>query len=119
MTLDLPLAWAVLILFSVMMYVVMDGFDLGIGILYPFFPSKLDRDIMMQTVAPVWDGNETWFDLGGAGLFVAFPTAYATILSGPRLPLIVMLIGLIFRGVAFEFRFRGPADRGRLCDCAF
>lgn len=119
MTLDLPLAWAVLILFSVMMYVVMDGFDLGIGILYPFFPRKLDRDIMMETVAPVWDGNETWLVLGGAGLFVAFPTAYAAILSALYLPLILMLIGLIFRGVAFEFRFRGPASHGRMWDFAF
>ena len=81
MGIDLPLLWAVIILFSVMMYVVMDGFDLGIGLLYPFFRGKDDRDGMMNTVAPVWDGNETWLVLGGAGLLAAFPTAYAVLLS--------------------------------------
>jgi cytochrome bd ubiquinol oxidase subunit II len=119
MGIDLPLIWAILILFGVMMYVVMDGFDLGIGILYPLFPGKGDRDIMMNTVAPVWDGNETWLVLGGAGLFVAFPVAYAAILSAFYLPLIFMLVGLIFRGVAFEFRFKAPAQRQRFWDIAF
>jgi cytochrome d ubiquinol oxidase subunit II len=109
---DLPLVWAVIILFGVMMYVVMDGFDLGIGILYPFFAGKVDRDVMMNTVAPVWDGNETWLVLGGAGLLAAFPLAYSIILSACYLPLIFMLLGLIFRGVAFEFRFKA-SDAGR------
>src|SRR5262249_55226401 len=109
----------VIILFGVMMYVVMDGFDLGIGLLYPFIPGKADRDIMMNTVAPVWDGNETWLVLGGAGLFVAFPLAYAAILSALYLPVIFMLVGLVFRGVAFEFRFKAPAGRQPFWDRAF
>jgi cytochrome d ubiquinol oxidase subunit II len=119
MGIDLPLLWAVLILFGVMMYVVMDGFDLGIGLLYPFVPAKADRDIMMNTVAPVWDGNETWLVLGGAGLFVAFPLAYAAILSAFYLPLVFMLVGLVFRGVAFEFRFKAPPARQPFWDVAF
>lgn len=119
MGIDLPLIWAVIILFSVMMYVVMDGFDLGIGLLFPFVPGRRERDVMMNTVAPVWDGNETWLVLGGAGLFVAFPMAYAAILSAFYLPLVLMLVGLIFRGVAFEFRFKA-SDRSRpLWDAAF
>jgi cytochrome bd ubiquinol oxidase subunit II len=112
MGIDLPLIWAVIILFGVMMYVVMDGFDLGIGLLYPFFPKDEDRDVMMNTVAPVWDGNETWLVLGGAGLMAAFPLAYSVVLSAFYLPLIFMLLGLIFRGVAFEFRFKA-SDAGR------
>ncbi|AMO23944.1 cyanide-insensitive cytochrome bd quinol oxidase subunit II [Ramlibacter solisilvae] len=119
MGIDLPLIWAVIILFGVMMYVVMDGFDLGIGLLYPFVPAKADRDVMMNTVAPVWDGNETWLVLGGAGLFVAFPIAYAAILSAFYLPLIFMLVGLIFRGVAFEFRFKAPPARQPFWDRSF
>ncbi len=106
MGIDLPLIWAVIIIFGIMMYVVMDGFDLGIGMLYPFFKDSGDRDVMMNTVAPVWDGNETWLVLGGAALFGAFPLAYAVVLSALYLPLIFMLVGLIFRGVAFEFRFK-------------
>jgi cytochrome d ubiquinol oxidase subunit II len=116
---DLPLIWAVVILFGVMMYVVMDGFDLGIGILFPFFAEKADRDVMMNTVAPIWDGNETWLVLGGAGLIAAFPLAYSVILSAFYLPLILMLIGLIFRGVAFEFRFKAEPGRRRLWDKSF
>jgi cytochrome bd ubiquinol oxidase subunit II len=113
MGIDLALLWALIILFGVMMYVIMDGFDLGIGLLFPFFKSKDDRDVMMNTVAPVWDGNETWLVLGGTGLLAAFPLAYAVILSAFYLPLILMLIGLIFRGVAFEFRFKAnDATRG-------
>ena len=119
MGIDLPLLWAVIILFGVMMYVVMDGFDLGIGLLFPFFKSKDDRDVMMNTVAPVWDGNETWLVLGGAGLLAAFPVAYAVILSAFYLPLIGMLIGLIFRGVAFEFRFKASAEKRAWWDRAF
>lgn len=116
---DLPLLWAMVILFAVMMYVVMDGFDLGIGILFPFFPAKEDRDVMMNTVAPIWDGNETWLVLGGAGLIAAFPVAYSVILSAFYLPLILMLIGLIFRGVAFEFRFKAEPGRRRMWDKSF
>jgi cytochrome d ubiquinol oxidase subunit II len=119
MGIDLPLLWAVIILFGVMMYVIMDGFDLGIGILFPFFKNEHDRDVMMNTVAPVWDGNETWLVLGGAGLLAAFPLAYSVVLSALYLPLILMLIGLIFRGVAFEFRFKATADRRHIWDKAF
>jgi cytochrome d ubiquinol oxidase subunit II len=119
MGIDLALLWAIIILFSVMMYVVMDGFDLGIGLLFSRIPDKADRDVMMNSVAPVWDGNETWLVLGGAGLLAAFPLAYAVILSAFYLPLILMLVGLIFRGVAFEFRFKAGARRRRLWDMAF
>lgn len=116
---DLSLVWAIIILFGIMMYIIMDGFDLGIGILYPFFPDKQDRDLMMNTVAPVWDGNETWLVLGGAGLLAAFPLAYAVILSALSLPLLFMLMALIFRGVAFEFRFRANETERHLWDKAF
>ena len=119
MGIDLPLIWAIIIVFSIMMYVLMDGFDLGIGILYPFFKSKEDRDVMMNTVAPVWDGNETWLVLGGAGLMAAFPLAYAVVLSAFYLPLIFMLMGLIFRGVAFEFRFKARENERHFWDKAF
>ncbi len=119
MGIDLALIWAVIILFSIMMYVVMDGFDLGIGILYPFFADKDERDVMMNTVAPVWDGNETWLVLGGAGLMAAFPQAYAVVLSAFYLPLIFMLMGLIFRGVAFEFRFKAREHERHFWDKAF
>ena len=119
MGIDLPLIWAVIILFGVMMYVVMDGFDLGIGLLFPFMPAKDDRDVMMNTVAPVWDGNETWLVLGGAGLLAAFPLAYSVVLSAFYLPLMLMLIGLVFRGVAFEFRFKSSERKRRLWDAAF
>ena len=119
MGIDLPLIWAVIIIFGIMMYVVMDGFDLGIGILFPFMQKETDRDVMMNTVAPVWDGNETWLVLGGAALFGAFPLAYAVVLSALYLPLMLMLMGLIFRGVAFEFRFKAKADKRHLWDKAF
>ncbi|MNG88270.1 Cytochrome bd-I ubiquinol oxidase subunit 2 [compost metagenome] len=119
MGIDLPLIWAVIIIFGVMMYVVMDGFDLGIGMLFPFVKGERDRDVMMNTVAPVWDGNETWLVLGGAGLFGAFPMAYAVVLEALYLPLILMLIGLIFRGVAFEFRFKATDEKRHIWDKAF
>lgn len=119
MGIDLSLIWAVIIVFGVMMYVVMDGFDLGIGILFPFVPDKGERDLMMNTVAPVWDGNETWLVLGGAGLFAAFPLAYSVVLSALYLPLMFMLIGLVFRGVAFEFRFKAKAHKRHIWDKAF
>ncbi len=116
---DLSLVWAVIIFFGVMMYVLMDGFDLGIGALFLMEPDRHDRDIMMNTVAPVWDGNETWLVLGGAGLLAAFPVAYSVVLSALYLPLIFMLLGLIFRGVAFEFRFKAPEKDRSLWDAAF
>ena len=119
MGIDLSLIWAVIIAFGVMMYVVMDGFDLGIGILFPFVKSEGERNVMMNTVAPVWDGNETWLVLGGAALFGAFPLAYAVVLSALYLPLIFMLLGLIFRGVAFEFRFKAKAAKRHIWDKAF
>ncbi len=119
MGIALSLIWAVIIIFGVMMYVVMDGFDLGIGMLFPFVKGEQDRDVMMNTVAPVWDGNETWLVLGGAGLFGAFPMAYSVVLEALYLPLILMLIGLIFRGVAFEFRFKAKADKRHIWDKAF
>ncbi|SHJ54295.1 cytochrome bd-I ubiquinol oxidase subunit 2 apoprotein [Palleronia salina] len=117
---DLTVAWALLLAFAVYVYVVLDGFDLGIGILYPFFPRKEDRDLMMNTVAPVWDGNETWLILGGGGLFAAFPLAYAIIMPAVYPLIIAMLLGLIFRGVAFEFRWRaGNKFSKRFWDAAF
>lgn len=119
MGVDLSLIWAIIIIFGVMMYVVMDGFDLGIGILFPFVKDDGERDVMMNTVAPVWDGNETWLILGGAGLFGAFPLAYSVVLSALYLPLILMLLGLIFRGVAFEFRFKARPEKRHLWDKAF
>ncbi|MGB6105974.1 MAG: cytochrome d ubiquinol oxidase subunit II, partial [Pusillimonas sp.] len=119
MGIDLALLWAIIILFGILMYVIMDGFDLGIGILFPFVPNKEDRDVMMNTVAPVWDGNETWLVLGGAGLLAAFPLAYSVILSAFMLPLVFMLLGLIFRGVAFEFRFKAHDHKRHWWDKAF
>jgi cytochrome d ubiquinol oxidase subunit II len=112
MGIDLSLIWFVIIVFATLMYIVMDGFDLGIGILFPAVRNPEDRDVMVNTVAPVWDGNETWLVLGGAALFGAFPLAYAVIIDALTIPLTLMLIGLIFRGVAFEFRFKAtPAHR--------
>jgi cytochrome bd ubiquinol oxidase subunit II len=115
---DLATVWAFIIAFAVFVYVVMDGFDLGLGILFPLFPAKADRDVITNSVAPVWDGNETWLVLGGGGLMAAFPLAYAILLPALYTPLIVMLIGLVFRGVAFEFRWRTRAQRN-LWDIAF
>lgn len=119
MGIDLPLIWAIIIGFGLMMYVIMDGFDLGIGILFPFVPARGDRDTMVNTVAPVWDGNETWLVLGGAALMAAFPLAYAVILSALYLPLALMLAGLIWRGVAFEFRFKADEAHRPFWDKAF
>jgi cytochrome d ubiquinol oxidase subunit II len=114
----LPVIWAALIGVAVILYVVTDGFDLGIGILFPFTRSERQRDVMMNSVAPFWDGNETWLVLGGGGLWVAFPKAYATIMPALYLPVIVMLLALIFRGVAFEFRWVAKPNH-RLWDAAF
>ena len=114
---DLAFIWAGLIAFAVLAYVLFDGFDLGIGILFPFLGSDEERDQAMNSVAPVWDGNETWLVLGGGGLLAAFPVAYAIVLTALYAPLTAMLVALIFRGVAFEFRWR--AFRKRTWDWAF
>lgn len=119
MTVDLSLIWFVIIIFATLMYIVMDGFDLGIGILFSVVREPADRDVMVNSVAPVWDGNETWLVLGGAGLFGAFPLAYAVIVDALTLPLTLMLLGLIFRGVAFEFRFKATPGHRPFWDCAF
>ncbi len=108
---DLTVVWAFIIAFAVFAYVVMDGFDLGIGILFPGFAVGKERDRAMNSIAPVWDGNETWLVLGGGGLFAAFPLAYAVILPATYPLIIAMLLGLVFRGVAFEFRWRDPSHR--------
>lgn len=110
-TIDLTIIWAIVIAFAVIMYVLMDGFDLGVGILFPFAPDERSRDQMMNSVAPVWDGNETWLVLGGAGLLGAFPLVYAVFLPALYIGVFLMLAGLIFRGVAFEFRFKSSATR--------
>ncbi|MFD2649455.1 cytochrome d ubiquinol oxidase subunit II [Devosia albogilva] len=112
MPFDLPTIWAAIIAFAVLAYVVLDGFDLGVGILFPLFPHRHDRDVMTNSVAPVWDGNETWLVLGGGGLMAVFPLAYATVLPALYIPIILMLLGLIFRGVAFEFRWRTQRGSG-------
>ena len=114
----LPVIWALLIGVAVAMYVVLDGFDLGIGILFPFYKNEVERDVAMNSVAPFWDGNETWLVLGGGGLFVAFPLAYSIIMPAVYLPIIIMLLALIFRGVAFEFRWVAKPSH-RVWDIAF
>lgn len=116
---DLPLIWFGIIIFSILMYIVMDGFDLGIGIIFPFNRNAEERDVMVNSVAPVWDGNETWLVMGGASLYGAFPLAYAVITDALAAPLTLMLIGLIFRGVAFEFRFKATPAHKPFWDKAF
>ncbi len=116
--LDLPTIWAGLLALVILIYVILDGFDLGIGILYPLFHKGEERDTVMNTVAPVWDGNETWLVLGGGGLLAAFPLAYAIIMPALYAPILAMLIGLIFRGVSFEFRWRDPAQE-KIWDAGF
>ncbi|WP_067336976.1 cytochrome d ubiquinol oxidase subunit II [Stappia indica] len=119
MIFDLALIWALLIATAVFLYVVLDGFDLGLGILFPTARSKAERDTMMNSVAPVWDGNETWLVLGGGGLYAVFPLAYAVLMPALYVPIMAMLFGLIFRGVVFEFRFKAPAHRQWVWDVAF
>src|SRR4030095_174883 len=119
MGIDLPIIWAIIIAFGLMMYVVMDGFDLGIGLLFPFVRARSDRDTMVNTVAPVWDGNETWLAFGAAALMAAFPLAYSVLLSALYIPLVLMLAGLIWRGVAFEFRFKPDEAHRPFWDKAF
>lgn len=115
---DLTVIWAFIIVLAVFIYVVLDGFDLGIGILFRRFAVGSDRDTAMNSIAPVWDGNETWLVMGGGGLLAAFPLAYALLLSALYAPIVIMLLALVFRGVAFEFRWRDPSHRG-LWDWAF
>jgi cytochrome d ubiquinol oxidase subunit II len=118
--LDLPLVWAGLIAFAVLAYVVLDGFDLGCGILFAVEHTEDGRNVMVNSIAPVWDGNETWLVLGGGGLFAVFPLAYAVIMPALYPTIIAMLLALVFRGVAFEFRFKAETRLGKFCwDFAF
>jgi cytochrome d ubiquinol oxidase subunit II len=114
---DLPLIWAGIIAMAVVFYVILDGFDLGIGVLFPFARDDADRERMLASIGPFWDGNETWLVLGGAGLLVAFPRGYSVLMPAFYLPLIVMLLALVFRGVTFEFR--PIARRKRLWNVVF
>lgn len=119
MGVDISVIWFAIIVFATLMYIIMDGFDLGIGLLFNFVGDAKERDVMVNSVAPVWDGNETWLVLGGAGLFGAFPLAYAVIIDALTIPLNAMLIGLIFRGVAFEFRFKATPSHRKFWDYSF
>ena len=118
MALDLVPLWTALLALAVFYYVVFDGFDLGVGILYGLVPDARHRSIVMNSIAPVWDGNETWLVFGGIGLMAAFPLAFAIIIPAVYFPILLMLLALVFRGVAFEFRFKHPAIR-RFWDWAF
>src|SRR4051794_30765839 len=111
MMLDLVPIWTLLLALAVFYYVVFDGFDLGVGILYGFAPDDSARPVMMNSVAPVWDGNETWLVFGGIGLLAAFPLAFAIIIPAVYFPILIMLLALVFRGVAFGFRFKNPRLR--------
>ena len=116
---NLPLIWGGLLAIAVFMYVFLDGFDLGIGILFPFAAGEDDRARMINSIAPFWDANETWLVLGGGGLFAAFPLAYSIVMPALYIPVILMLLGLIFRGVAFEFRFKAEGASRKVWDAAF
>ena len=116
--LDLVPIWTVILALAVFFYVLLDGFDLGVGMLYGFAPDARSRNVIMNSIAPIWDGNETWLVLGGLGLLAAFPTAFAVIIPAVYFPILVMLLALVFRGVAFEFRFR-DAENKTLWDRAF
>lgn len=118
MQIDLPVIWAAIIGLGVFIYVTLDGFDLGIGLIFPFFEEKNDRQVMLNTVAPVWDGNETFLVFGGAALYAAFPVVYSTLLPANYMPLILMLVGLIFRGAAFELRAKAKRTQ-QAWDLAF
>ena len=118
MVLDLVPLWTVLLGLAVFYYVVFDGFDLGVGMLHGFVPGEAARATAMNSIAPVWDGNATWLVFGGLGLLTAFPLAFAIIIPAVYFPILIMLLALVFRGVAFEFRFRHPALR-RFWDGAF
>ena len=116
---DLVAIWAGIILFGVLMYVVMDGFDLGVGLLYPFVSGSHDRDIMMDSITPTWDGNETWLVFAGIMMFAIFPMAYAIILSALYIPIILMLFGLILRGVSLELRPKSSEQKKKVWDKVF
>jgi cytochrome d ubiquinol oxidase subunit II len=103
--------WTVALGLSILLYVTLDGFDLGVGMLFPFAPGEAARRHMLSAISPVWDGNETWLVIAGTVLFGAFSAVYALLLSALYLPLIVMLAALIFRGVAFEFRYKSVRFR--------
>src|SRR5688572_8552434 len=103
--------WTLILGAGIFFYVLLDGFDLGVGMLYGFAPDVQTRNIVMNSIAPVWDGNETWLVLGGVGLLAAFPLAFAIIIPALYFPILVMLLALVFRGVAFEFRFRDSPHR--------
>ncbi|MBN2629287.1 MAG: cytochrome d ubiquinol oxidase subunit II [Rhodobacteraceae bacterium] len=118
MVFDLPFIWAGIIAFAVLAYVVLDGFDLGVGILFPLLWDEAEKDLAISTVAPVWDGNETWLVLGGGGLMAVFPLAYSVVMPAIYLPVFLMLMGLVFRGVAFEFRHRSRGKK-HLWDLSF
>ena len=113
---NLPFVWGVIIVIAILMYILLDGFDLGVGILFPFAPSNDCRNKMVNSIAPFWDGNETWLILGGGGLFAAFPLAYSIIMPALYVPILFMLISLIFRGVAFEFRFKSSEHTRKYWD---
>jgi cytochrome d ubiquinol oxidase subunit II len=103
--------WTVILGFGVFLYVLLDGFDLGVGILYGFAPNRDARNLVMNSIAPIWDGNETWLVLGSVGLLAAFPIAFAIIIPAVYFPILIMLLALVFRGTAFEFRFRDAEHR--------
>ena len=117
-TVWIPLVWAGVLCLGLMLYVILDGFDLGIGILFPWGRTDQERDLMMNSIAPHWDGNETWLVLAGGGLFAAFPKAYGLLMTALYIPILFMLFALVFRGVAFEFRFKAERSRG-VWDVAF
>ena len=117
--LDLPLIWGILIATAIFLYTILDGFDLGCGIIYPFAASNSCKTKIMNSIAPFWDANETWLVLGGGGLFVAFPLAYAILMPAFYMPLMLMLMGLIFRGIAFEFRFKAQDNHKIIWDRIF
>ena len=116
---DFTYLWVGIIGFGLLMYVLADGFDLGVGMLFPFASDELERDVMMNSVAPVWDGNETWLILGGAGLLAAFPLVYTVFLPALYIGVFLLLAGLIFRGIAFEFRFKASARNRYWWNAAF
>lgn len=116
---NLPMIWGGIIVLAIIIYVILDGFDLGVGILFPFAPSDDCRNKMINSIAPFWDGNETWLILGGGGLFAAFPLAYGVLMSALYMPVLFMLAALIFRGVAFEFRFKSTPNHRWFWDFAF
>jgi cytochrome bd ubiquinol oxidase subunit II len=116
--LDFVPIWTLILGMAVFFYVLLDGFDLGVGILYGLAPDTASRNTIMNSIAPIWDGNETWLVFGGLGLFAAFPVAFAVIIPAAYFPILVMLLALVFRGVAFEFRFR-DAEHKTFWDHAF